>query len=245
MDYLKEKGYCLSGSTLHREFVRNEIQRVTAWNHPPLTETQRVERLEWCFKHRYDPFEKDIWTDEKLFHIGEKRTKFLKKRSDPIPGVVKFGRPVSLMVFGGISRKGTTSIVRIQGNLNGELYREILEGPFFKSALKLFPNGDWRLTQDNARPHVARATMNWIYNNMPPPLDHVPNSPDLNKIEELWSILINWVEQQHPRTKEELWAAIKWAWQRVTPHLCNKIIDIMYSTLDVIIEANGQYTTPA
>ena len=149
------------------------------------------------------------------------------------------------MVWGSISHKGTVHLARIRGNLNAEKYVDILCGEFYDQALVLFPHGDWRFTQYNARPHTARATMRWIYENMPAPLDHIPNSPDLNPIEMLWAILINWVDRQHPKTTEQLWVAIQRAWQRVTPELCNKIIDDLYPTMEGIISSGGVHITSA
>ena len=159
---------------------------------------QRQERLDWCWEHRDDLFEKVFFTDEKAFCIGENTTKFLKKCEVFLLDRVKFGKLVSLIVFGGISCHGTVSLVHITGNLNGKLYREILDGPFYEAALQLFPEGDWQVTQNNARPHIAKAPMQQIYRTMSTPLDHILISPDLNKIEDLWSILINCVDQQHP-----------------------------------------------
>ena len=71
VEHLWEKGYGLSLTTLRRESAQNNNQRVTVWNHPPLTETQRQQRLDWCLEHRHDPFENDIFTAEKIFRIGE------------------------------------------------------------------------------------------------------------------------------------------------------------------------------
>ena len=60
------------------------------------------------------------------------------------------------------------------------------------------------LLQDNASAHVSEKTMDFLGNKAIETMNHPPNSPDLNPIEQIWALLKHKIEQKNPRTKEQL-----------------------------------------
>ena len=71
--------------------------------------------------------------------------------------------------------------------MNAQGYIDILGEVFPDSATELFGDSDWHFIQDNATPHKARITKEWMTENEIPVVeDFPPNSPDINIIESIW-----------------------------------------------------------
>ena len=73
--------------------------------------------------------------------------------------------------------------------------------------------------QDNARPHTARHTREFLAQAGVPLLDWPARSPDLNPIEHMWDELERGLCERavQPTTLDELWATLKTMWQRILP----------------------------
>jgi hypothetical protein len=86
-----------------------------------------------------------------------------------------------------ITAHGVGRLVRIEGNLNASLYREILQddalGTFRDLDLDL---RDHYFQQDNDPKHTANIVRAWFEGNQVDLLPWPPNSPDINIIENLW-----------------------------------------------------------
>ena len=90
----------------------------------------------------------------------------------------------SVMVWGGISVRGKTDLVIIEGNLNAERYRdEILEPVAIPYLRNMGPTAI--LQDDNARPHRARIIREYLQNVGVERMEWPAMSPDLNPNEHL------------------------------------------------------------
>ena len=68
-----------------------------------------------------------------------------------------------------------------------------------------------------------------------------PNSPDLNPIENVWSILKQRVYryQRRPTTADELWERISTEWQAMRLQSIENLADSMPSRITAVIQARG------
>ena len=83
------------------------------------------------------------------------------------------------MVWGGISHNGKTPLATKNGTLNAQKYRDDILAPVVLSFMQA-GNGVSILQQDNARPHTARATTQFLTANNVNVMEWPSMSPDLS-----------------------------------------------------------------
>eukprot|EP01036_Dinobryon_divergens_P043962 gene43962-58612_t len=81
--------------------------------------------------------------------------------------------------------------------------------------------------QDNDPKHTARSIRTYLENYEVPTLPWPSQSPDLNPIENLWSILDLKVKDRKPSNEDALFEVLKEAWQNLEPDLLTKLADSM------------------
>jgi transposase len=130
----------------------------------------------------------------------------LNARAGNVP--VKHDKKV--MVWGCMTAYGVWALHRIVGIMKKEMYQNILETEFQRSAQMLFPDGNYLFQQDNDPKHTAGVVQNYIRQSSIPLLDNWPaQSPDLNPIENLWAILDLKLQSRKPNTEAELFEQLQ------------------------------------
>ena len=113
----------------------------------------------------------------------------------------KFGGK-KLMLWGFIAHNGRKCLQKVCGTINSIKYLQIL----LESLLPEMFLGK-KLQQDNAPAHNSILSKTWFPENRLEILENwPPNSPDINIIKNVWSLLKKRVFQRHPKNIEELWA---------------------------------------
>jgi transposase len=87
----------------------------------------------------------------------------------------------------GLRRCGELAIV--EGIMNAKGYANILRGNLKKSVRKLGIQDSYLFQQDNDSKHIDRITREWVLYDTLGLLETPPQSPDINPIENLWSLL--------------------------------------------------------
>ena len=69
-----------------------------------------------------------------------------------------------------------------------------------------------------------------------------PQSPDLNPIENLWSILDRKLMDRRVNSKQQLFQALDTCWRDLPATFLNDLVDSMPSRIDLVIQTRGGQT---
>ena len=120
----------------------------------------------------------------------------------------------SVMIWAGISSEYRTDLHVVQGNVNGPYYLENMVIPIVVP-LATRQNPNFLFMDDNAPAHRARLVQNALIQNNVVRMEWPALSPDLNPIENLWSILGGMIHScdNLVTTVQELTDALIQEWQ--------------------------------
>ena len=145
------------------------------------------------------------------------------------------------MVGAGISNRSKTGIVSVRGNLNAMRYCNEIFRPVI---LQFMRQGHAQIfQQDNARPHVARHTMNLLRANNVNVLNWPVKSPDISPIEHVWDHLERKVrERNNVNSVMDLERTLHQEWNRITMAVNQRPISSMRRRCVAVCAMNGGHT---
>ena len=143
-----------------------------------------------------------------------------------------------IMVWGGISVRGTTTFGFDVGTVNSQVYQKILN-EHLQSVHELYPD-NFTLQQDNARPHVSKDTLAYFKNNGIVVIDWPSNSPHINPIENIWSITKVKIEKLSQKGILEWKLQLEKIWEELDHQLLESFIVSMPKHLEVVIGAKEE-----
>ena len=151
------------------------------------------------------------------------------------------------MIWGCISAEGPKScIVFDAGKVNGDTYRRDIV-PVLQEIAQAHPDESlFRqaaiIMQDNASIHKARKTIALFERLGITLMDWPANSPDLNPIKNIWSLLKERVGRHFPTTRDQVVAAIQLEWSRLTIADVATVCQSMRARCKAVIDAEGGHT---
>jgi len=152
----------------------------------------------------------------------------------------------SVMIWVAISHTFSADVVEIPGTLNATRYKQILQTHLVPICDEIQAEYEEHAVfqQDNARPHVAHTTLDWLDERGIDYLEWPSKSPDLNPVENIFGILARHVyhENRQFATLDELRAAIQESWDEIGQEEIAAIIDSMHHRMVAVIASHGSYT---
>lgn len=146
------------------------------------------------------------------------------------------------MVWGCFSWQGVGQLVQINEIMTADTYINILNEHLEISLLKLNLQNNFIFQQDNDPKHTAKKTKKFFTFNNIKLLDWPPQSPDLNPIENLWSILDGHIDKTEVTNKNDYFKAIQNAWENLDPEHLRNLVGSMPKRLAAVIKAKGGHT---
>ncbi|KAJ1299603.1 hypothetical protein OPQ81_012023 [Rhizoctonia solani] len=232
------------------ELTRESISPRTV-KKPKLTRAHIKAHLEFAKVHKdwtVEDWKRVLWSDEtKINRLWSDGVHWAwawpgEKLSDQlIVPTANFGGG-SLMFWGCMGWNGTGHGAKIDSQLNKELYVKILADEFLDSLDYLRMEREVIFQHDNAHPHKAKMTLEWLEENEIECLEWPANSPDLNPIENLWAELKRRLGEYEnpPAGILELWERVQVVWNGLEQDYCQKLIDSMPRHMALVLENKGK-----
>ena len=133
---------------------------------------------------------------------------------------------------------GFQLLVTFIGTMDSQHYVEETLEIYLRPSI-VVPLGDCIFQQDNAPPHTARITKQWLANNGIPVVNWPPYSPFLNPIEHVWGHLNRKLYTSMPSTQQEVMNTFLSLWNELRTQYAESSVFSIYSRMDNIIQTNG------
>ena len=197
---------------------------------PMMTKAHLRKRLQFCHRTKdwtVQQWSEVMWSDESIFLLFQSPNSFVRRPPNSDPTDPKFTvpcvkHPGSLMVWACMCFNGRGGLYFLPCNskMNSQTYIGVLDShllPFMSIRnTKIF-------MQDGAPCHTAKATKEWLRQHNIQVLEWPPNSPDLNPIENLWSIMKAKVAAMKIKSTAELRQVLTRVWcTDIDDELCKK-----------------------
>lgn len=197
--------------------------------------------------HWTDRWQKIIFSDEKKFNLdGPDGFAYYwhDLRTEPKIFSQRQSGGGSVMVWGAIGYLKKMPLTFIDTRMNAQQYQDMVT-PYFPAYGYECAGFNWELQQDNAPIHVARSTLACfaerrihLFNDWP------SKSPDMNIIENMWSLLARKVYEgcRQYHNKAELMDGIKMAWQNISQDQIQSLYQSLPRRIIALHDAKGKWT---
>ena len=244
-----------SRQTISHILGAEQIGSRVAKKKPFLKDQHKMARLQWCLERQYwtlEEWSRVIWTDESTFELGALaggRRRCWRQRgvakayeSRYLKPTFKSGRS-SVMMWGSIiyGFKGPMTILDA-GRMNGSKYISMVLMPhlipFWMEMSEHY--GIVEVMEDGARVHTAKMCCTYREAHGLVSMPWPAQSPDLNPIENLWSIMKYEISKlAKPKSIDEMALLLAEQWNQLTPKVWKNLIESMPRRVKACIEAEG------
>jgi len=233
-----------------------EFNTYWAARKPLITQRNRIIRLAWAREHLEwtdEQWERVLWSDESPYVLRFKGKQIVWRRHNERYLVKNCVATVKhddkIMVWGSFAASGVGILHRIHGIMDQHVYRNLLENVMMPSVDIVFgdrvhPDApqEWIFQQDNDPKHTSRLCRQFLVDNDVQTFEWPSQSPDLNPIENLWSILEYKTRKRHPNNCEQLFQVLQREWNALPVELLTNLVHSMRRRCQSVIESNGRPT---
>ena len=143
------------------------------------------------------------------------------------------------MLWGCFAASSVGMLHRMEGVMEKEDYKEILEKNMKQDARNLALGRRWWFQHDNDPKHKAKLVTEWLRKGKINVLEWSSQSPDLNSTENLWRKLMVRVHARHPNNIAERETICMEEWAQIQQDLCTKLITNYKQRLASVIQHKG------
>ncbi|KAG0907402.1 hypothetical protein G6F33_010608 [Rhizopus arrhizus] len=216
-------------------------------------------RLSWYITHKdwtVDDWKRVIWSDEakiNRFNSDGRTWAWIRSweslKSRHVKMTVKHGGG-SIMLWSAITYAGVGWMCKINVNMDKELYKEILEDELERTieygVNRLgFERHQVIFQHDNDPKHTSKVVKEYLQKQSYTVLQWPAQSPDLNPIENMWSLLKRRLNDYEtaPKGMNELYERVTKVWcDLMKPEECQKVIESMPQRIHKCIQNKGRWT---
>lgn len=256
----------VSRQTIWRLFQSSNHRKWLVLQRPELKPEHAHRRLQWA--NMVQDFDENkwkqvFWSDESTVERGKgaRREYTFTQPKFQIPArdieeipVHKGVKQMFWAAFSGCGRR--SGLIPLFGNPDsprGGINRTVILN-LYQSVLPVLLNGvdDTIFQQDNAPVHTARCVRDWLANQQFEIMRWPPFSPDLNPIENLWSVLKAKIYELDPElhtasdndgTVERLTEAAQVAWSQMDMSMLESLAVTMPHRVEQVLANDGWYTS--
>ena len=186
-----------------------------------------------------------MWSDESPFtfrYSGKVRIWRLEnERYCPLLTKATVKHDKKINVWGCFAASGVGHLYLVKGILEQEQYCQILIRHMIPSSNMLF-EGKWLFQHDNDPKHTAVRVKRYLSNKRVSILPWPAQSPDLNPIENLWSIMESDIRDRQPENEAELFEILNTAWQNLSMDVLSALVASMPARCQAVLDARGYAT---
>src|SRR6478735_1528816 len=255
----KDTGRKVSVDTVCRALHKAGLSAIEKPKKPLLSAKNIRKRLSWCMAHKdwtIDDWKRVIWSDEtkiNRFNSDGRTWAWIRSgeslKSHHVKMAVKHGAG-SIMLWSAITYAGVGWMCKINGNMDKELYKEILEDELERTieygVSKLgFQRHQVNFQHDNDPKHTSKVVKEYLQKQFYTVLQWPAQSPDLNPIENMWSLLKRRLNDYEtaPKGMNELYERVTKVWyDLMKPEECQKVIESMPQRIHKCIQNKGRWT---
>ena len=227
---LDKSGVHVSSSTVRRRLLEKGRKARKPKKKQLLTAAIKKKRFKWAKKHKdwsEDDWSRVLFLDESHFFVQGFNPKFVrcspneKLREEHFVQTVK--HPDKKMFWGCFSIDGPRSLAPVEGMMNSKAYLQIIERKVCRELSDLHLRAIFQ--QNSASSHKAKTITNCFKKMKITVLDWPGNSPDLNTIKNLWSIVKNCLIKMDCPNKINLIQSVIHVWfhDEEIKQVCKKI----------------------
>ena len=244
----------LHPDTIRKRLTKSGLKAYVRRTKPFSSDAHKKRRLEWAQSHAHwtaEDWKSVIFSDESKFNLfgSDGRRWCWRKPGEEfderyVRKEVKHGGG-NVMVWGCVTAMGMGRIVKIDGNMDGPLYTEILNDDVLGTLKDLgIKKKDIYFQQDNDPKHTSGVAREWFKKNKLDVLDWAPSSPDMNIIEHVWEYLDKRVRTRSPlpTNRDQMWTALQEEWASIDEDYIEKLYESMPDRVAALLKAKGSWT---